>query len=181
MSRRKHHKVATLPPEIVEAVNDMLVKGHTYQQIVNYLGQMGTPVSIASVGRYSKDFLTKFERLRQIRDQAKAIVDSNEDTPGTQLAEATSELALSMIMETLTSLDNLQGEKVTELLKVLPKLADASTKREALKLQFNKGVEAASVRIKEALRKELEADPELMQRVIELVEQSKEQAFNQGK
>ncbi|GBF34132.1 hypothetical protein DCCM_3244 [Desulfocucumis palustris] len=108
-------------------------------------------------------------------------MDSNEDTPGTQLAEATSELALSMIMETLTSLDNLQGEKVTELLKVLPKLADASTKREALKLQFNKGVEAASVRIKEALRKELEADPELMQRVIELVEQSKEQAFNQGK
>lgn len=181
MSRRKHHKVATLPPEVVDAVNEKLVRGHTYEEITAYLMEMGTPVSKSAVGRYGKDFMGKLERLKQVRDQAKAIVESNQDAPGTQLAEATSELALSMIMETLATMDSLQEEKVTELLKVLPKLADASTKREALKLQFNKGVEAASVRIKDSLKKELEADPELLQRVIELVETSTEQVVNQGR
>lgn len=175
MTRRKHHKVAQLPQELVDAVNEMLVRGHTYEEISNWLKQMGAPVSKSAVGRYGKDFHARLERLKQVRDQAKAIVESNMGEPATHLAEATNELALSMIMETLSTLDSLQGEKVTELLKVLPKLADASTRREALKLQFNKGVEAAAIKIKQALKNELAANPELQQRMMELVDQAQAQ------
>ncbi|AEG60028.1 phage protein Gp27 family protein [Desulforamulus ruminis] len=174
MGRRKHHKVAALPPEIVEAVNEMLLQGHTYEEIADYLKNMGTPVSKSAVGRYGKDFHAKFERLKQIRDQAKAIIESNDGAPGTQLAEATTELAISMIMETLSELDGLQGEKVTELLKVLPKLADSGTRREALKLQFNKGAEAALARLKEELKAELNSEPDLLQKMYELADRVKE-------
>lgn len=177
-NRRKHHKVTQLPQELIDAVNERLVKGHTYTEIAEWLRQMGEPISKSAIGRYNKDFSATLDRLKIVRDQAKAIIESNLDVPATHLAEATNELALSMIMETLSSLNSLEGEKVTELLKVLPKLADASTKREALKFQFNKGVEAASVKFKESLKKELEADPELMERVIDLVEKSKEQVCN---
>ncbi|TEB09315.1 phage protein Gp27 family protein [Pelotomaculum propionicicum] len=171
--RRKHHKVAMLPPVLLELVNEKLVAGHTYEEISAWLKQMGEEVSKSAVGRYGKDFNTRLERLKLVREQAKAIIDSNQGEPATHLAEATNELALSMIMETLQNLDNLQGQKVTELLKVLPKLADASTRREALKLQFNKGVETAAARIKESLKGELAANPELQQRMMELVEKAK--------
>lgn len=178
MARRKHHKVTTFPPEVVEEVNNRLVEGHTYAQIVDWLKQMGHQIGTSSLQRYGKDFLARLDRLKQVREQAKAIVESNQDAPGTQLAEAANEMALSMVMETLMALDNpLQEAKVTELLKVLPKLADSATRREALKLQFNKGVEAAAARIKEELSKELKSQPELQQKMAELIEKAKAQVF----
>jgi hypothetical protein len=153
------------------------VEGHTYAQIVEWLKQMGHQLSPMALQRYSKDFLSRLDRLKQIRDQAKAIVESNQGAPGTQLAEAANEMALSMIMETLMAVDNpLADAKVTELLKALPKLADSATRREALKFQFNKGVEAAAARIKEELSKELKVQPELQQRMAELIEKAKIQA-----
>jgi hypothetical protein len=178
--RRKHFKVESLPREVVEAVNEKLVQGYTYQQITDWLGRMGHEVGKSSVARYGKDFLARLERLKVVRDQAKAIVESNADAPGTQLAEAANDLALSMVMETLMSLDDLQGEKVTELLKVLPRLADAATRREALKLQFNRGVEAAMKRIKESIRKEVGSNPELERQLLDLVSQAAEEAKRAG-
>ncbi len=177
MVRRKHHKVTTFPPEVVEEINCRLVEGYTYAKIVEWLKEMGHQLSPMALQRYSKDFLARLDRLKQVREQAKAIVDSNQDAPGTQLAEAANEMALSMVMETLMTLDNpLQEAKVTELLKVVPKLADAATRREALKLQFNKGVEAAAARIKEELSKELKVQPELQRKMAELIEKAKTQA-----
>lgn len=179
MTRRRHSKVTQLPPEVVEAVNKLLVTpGVTYDQVVAWLEEKGHQVSRASVGRYGKDFMGRLERMREIRDKARAIVEDNADRPATEMAEAATDMAMALIMETLTTMDDLQGQKVTELLKVLPKLADSSTRREALKLQFNKGVEAATNKVKEALKKDLEANPELMQRVMELVDRSKEQVFS---
>ena len=154
-----------------------MVEGHTYAQIVVWLKQMGHQLSPMALQRYGKDFLARLDRLKQVREQAKAIVESNQDAPGTQLAEAANEMALSMVMETLMTLDNpLQEAKVTEILKVIPKLADSATKREALKFQFNKGVEAAAAKIKEELSKELKVQPELQQRMVELIEKAKIQA-----
>lgn len=177
--RRKHHKITTFPQEIVEEVNRLLVEGHTYEEVASWLNKMGHEVGKSSVGRYGKDFMARLDRLKVVRDQAKAIVESNQDAPGTQLAEAANELAISMIMETLSELDSLEGQKVTELLKVLPKLADASTRREALKMQFNKGVEAAAAKIMANLKAEIEADPDLQTRMMELVEKSKQQCIDQ--
>ncbi|MEW6423164.1 MAG: phage protein Gp27 family protein [Bacillota bacterium] len=176
MTRRKHHKVATLPAEVVEAVNEMLVRGHTYEEIADWLHQMGTPVSRSAVGRYGKDFLARLERVKLARDQAKAIVESNAGEPGTQLAEATTELAMSMVMETLVSLDEKDGKKVVELLKVIPRLADSATRRESLKFQFNRGVDAAVNRFKEQLRKEIGSNhPELEKQIFAILDQVADQ------
>lgn len=172
MTRRKHHKVTTFPSEIVEEVNNRLVEGHTYAQIVDWLKQMGHQIGTSSLQRYGKDFLARLDRLKQVREQAKAIVESNQDAPGTQLAEAASEMALSMVMETLMALDNpLQEAKVTELLKVLPKLADSATRREALKLQFNKGVEAAVKKLKAEIQREIGSNPGLKEQICGIIDQ----------
>jgi len=50
-SRRKHHKVTTFPQEIKEAVNNQLVAGKTYQEVVDWLNQMGHTIGWSSVQR----------------------------------------------------------------------------------------------------------------------------------
>lgn len=170
MNRRKHHKVGQLSPDLVEAVNKLLVDGVTYEDIAQWLKEKGHQVGKSSVGRYGKDFMSRLERMREIRDKARAIVADNADRPATEMAEAATDMAMAMIMETLTTMDDFQGQKVTELLKVLPKLADSSTRREALKLQFNKGVEAAARKIREELPKEIQAAPEIKVQIDALIE-----------
>ena len=77
-NRRSQSKIVReLPPELVETINNMLVReGLTYQQVTDYLKEQGHNISRSSVGRYGKNFADRMERLRVIREQAKTIVES---------------------------------------------------------------------------------------------------------
>lgn len=172
--RRKHHKIAGLPKEIVEAVNKLFVDGKTYEEISAWLTEMGNPVSKSSVGRYGKDFISRLDRLRLVKDQAKAIVETDPDAPATEMHEAANQLAVQLIMETLMNVPNLEGAKVTELFKALSLLERSAVAREKLKYEFNKGVEAGLAKLKEELKAELNSDPELLQRLYELADKVKE-------
>lgn len=175
--RRSHPKILDLPEELVQTVNNLLTDGTTYDDVVAFLKNHGHEISRSSVGRYGKNFLARLERLKVVRDQAKAIIDDNPDRPSTEVAEAANLLGTQVIMERLMELelDDLQGEKVTELLKALSQLERSAVSREKLKFEFTRGVDAATTKIKEALRKELASKPELMRQVIDLVDQTKEQ------
>ncbi|MBE3574553.1 MAG: DUF3486 family protein [Firmicutes bacterium] len=151
MARRKHPKVATLPLELQEAIHQRLLEGWTYRDITDWLNEKGHAVSKSAIGRYGKDFHQKLERVKILRDQARAIMESNAEAPATELAEATSQLAVSLIMETLMQLDDLQGAKVTELLKVLPKLEQSGVLRERLKLEYRKKAETVVSGLDDAL------------------------------
>lgn len=173
---RKHYKVEGLPQGIVDAVNRQLVDGRTYDDIVAWLNDMGHEVSRSSVGRYGKDFMSKLQRLKIVKEQAKAIVEVNPDAPATEMAEAANQLATQLIMELLMELDldDLRGAKVTEVLKSLAKLETSSVRREKLKFDFNRGVDAAAAKIKEALRAEVAADPDLTAKLAAIVDQQVE-------
>lgn len=168
-ARRKHHKIPrVLPPDLVEAVNRKLVEGHTYQEIADWLGQMGHQVGKSSVGRYGKEFLTRLERLRQVRDQARVIIDEGQGAPATELHEATNQLAIQLIMETLLQLDTVQGEKVADLLKALAQLEKSAVAREGLKLDYRQKVDKAVKQIEETGKKK-GLDPETLALIKEQV------------
>lgn len=177
-SRRKHSKVEGLPPEIVAAVNEKLTEHHTYDEIAAWLKQLGHGVSKSSIGRYGKDFLTRLERLRVVRDQARAIVETDPDAPATEMAEAANQLALQMIMELLMKLpeDALQEAKLTEVLKALANLERSAVAREKLKYEFHRGVDAAVAAVKAELKKEMARRPDLMEQMYALVEQAAQRA-----
>lgn len=172
--RRKHHKIAGLPKEIVEAVNKLFVDGKTYEEISAWLTEMGNPVSKSSVGRYGKDFISRLDRLKLVKDQAKAIVQTDPDAPATEMHEAANQLAVQLIMETLINVPDLKGAKITELFKALSLLERSAVAREKLKYEFNKGVGAGLAKLKEELKAELNSDPELLQRLYELADKVKD-------
>lgn len=168
--RRKHHKITTFPPEIVEAVNKQLVAGKTYAELADWLSKMGHHIGASSIHRYGSDFLSKLEKLKLIKDQAKAIIESNADTPATEMAEAASQLALQHITEKLMEIDGLDDVKITELFKSIALLERSATSREKLKFDFDKGLRAATNKIKEMLQAEITGDPELLARLTEHVD-----------
>lgn len=148
--RRKHSKInRELPAELVVEINAKLVEGHTYQEIADWLSQMGHQVSKSAVGRYGKDFLTRLERLKQVREQARAIIEDSGDRPATEMHEAANELAVQLIMETLMQVENLEGEKISELLKALAQLERSAVSRENLKLEYQKKVQQAVSKIEQ--------------------------------
>lgn len=171
--RRKHYKLETLPPEVVEAVNSKLAGGFTYREVTDWLNRLGHEVGKSSVARYGKDFLSRLDRLRVVKEQAKTIVQSNPDAPATEMAEAANQLSMQLIMEFLMKVDtgDLEEAKVTEIFKALARLESSGVNREKLKFTFNKGVETAAARIKEALKGEVASDPELVSRLNSIVDQ----------
>lgn len=168
-ARRRHSKITTeLPPEVVEAVNALLVQGKTYQEITNYLTGMGHAVSKSSVGRYGKDFMARLERLRIVKDQARAIVEESGDRPATEIHQAANELAVQLIMETLMQVPDLEGEKISEILKALAQLERSAVSRENLKLDYQKRVNQAVSKIEETA-KATGLDPETLKIIKEQV------------
>ena len=137
-NRRKHARITTeLPKSLIQAINERLVAGETYESIAAYLRERGHDISKSSVGRYGKDFLSKLERLRIVKEQARTIMTEGKDGPALEMTEAATQLALQLIMERLVA---------------------------------GRVVEAAVARIKESLQEELQKTPEILERLVAMVD-----------
>lgn len=170
-NRRKHFKINTYPSELQEAINKKITEGHTYHQIADWLGNMGHAISHTAVANYSKEFLSKLERIRIVKEQAKVIVTETGDGPATHMAEAASTLAMQLVMEVLNDADKgkLEKEKITDVLKAMAQLERSAVARESLKLQYQKKVDVAFKKLREEIWQELGTNPELYDKVIAYV------------
>lgn len=160
MANRAHSKIAQLPVEVREAVDDLLVGGITYEEITAKLREMGHDVSRSAIGRYGKDFHSRLERLKLVRAQARAVTAQTEGE-GLELEEASSQLLLQYLMEFLFEVDvkDESGEINPALVASLPKLMSAVAKiqksgvaREAFKSDVRKKIQAAARKVKETAR-----------------------------
>lgn len=55
-NRRACGKIDKLPPDLKDTVDQMLVSGQTYREIVSYLADNGEQLSQAAVSRYASRF-----------------------------------------------------------------------------------------------------------------------------
>jgi len=170
-NRRATSRIAReLPPDLRDQLNSRLTDGrYTYDDITEWLGELGFAISRSAVGRYGAGFLARLERLKRSREQARTIVETNNGKPGTEMVEAAHLLAVDLVTEKLLITEDLEGADVVDILNVLAKLEASATKREALKLQHDRGVTAAEKRIQAQLRAELQAHPELAERLSTVV------------
>jgi len=159
---RKRYKVQELPEALREAINRRIVEGRTYDEIARWVEQMAQTgaspaVSRSALARYGKDFLARLERVKQVSEQAKAIL-SETDAPGMELEEAASKLFAQMLMETLLDLEDLKGQKISDLLYAFGKIQASSVSRERLKSEIRKKAEKAVKKIEEKVGKGLSAE-----------------------
>ncbi len=167
--RRKHSKIDDLPDEIVSAINDAIVnKRKTYKEIEQWLKADGYDIHQSSLQRYGKNFLAKLERITQAREQAKTIIETSSGLK-TEMAEATSTVAFQILMDMLINADEVDKDTL-QAIKTLATLERSTVAREKLKLEYDKGVSAAIDEVKKELQKELENYPELIEKMLNIVD-----------
>jgi DNA-binding transcriptional ArsR family regulator len=137
---RTHSRIEReLPAEVRREVDRLLVEGNaTYDEIADYLTGRGYDISRSAVGRYGRDFLGQYQRLKIIEDKSRVLISEAGD--GLPLEEAAGKLIVQKILEVLMS-----GEydvlEVPRLVSDFAKLQSSTVLRERLKMEFQKTVE----------------------------------------
>lgn len=144
--------------------------GKTYQEITDHINAMGADVSRSSVNRYGQKFVARMEKLRMFQDQARVIVENTKDRPALETAEAANQMAIQTILEAVLEMDDLKGAKATELFKSLALLERSAVQREKLKLDVTKSLELAVRQIKNELQAELIKQPEVLAKIVTIVD-----------
>ena len=88
MANRKHSKIDALPDELRLAVEDMLMTGSTYNDIVKFLKENEQSVSIAAVCRYARAFNANLEQLRMANENFRNMMDEINRYPDLDTTEA---------------------------------------------------------------------------------------------
>lgn len=152
MERRKHHKLAEFPPELVGAVNDLLQKGATYAEVTAYLVDRGAAIGKSSVARYAKEFQARLDRLGVVKDRLRAI---QEEVGGDALMmqDATTQLALHQVAEHLLKLDSLGDVNPVQLMKALALLNSSSVQVRKYQEEQRKKAQEAASQVKDVAKK----------------------------
>lgn len=177
MAKKRSHSIITkLPDEIRQAIDRKILAGVEYQDIADWINSMGVDISRSSVNRYGQRFMSKMEKLRLAREQAKIVLENAKDSPALEGVEAASHMAVQVIMEKLLEMDDIKDAKSTDVFKALALLERSAVQREKLKFDFNNGVDAAVKQIKAALQLELHKQPELFKRLSMIVDAKADEA-----
>jgi len=132
--RRKHGRIRDeLSPEIREQVDRLLIEDATYEQITAFVKERGFEIGRSVIGRYGKDFLENYRRLRIVEDQSKTLVSQAGE--GMVLEEAGSKIFAQMIIEALLT-GKIDVAESPRIIGDFAKLQASSVLRERLKKEY---------------------------------------------
>ena len=112
-NRRAVGKIDRLPPNLKDTVDQMLVSGQTYREIVTYLATNGETLSQAAVSRYAQRFLASAQQLRIAQENFRMILTETDRYPDLDPAEAILRLATQKIFDAIAALDESQMEDIS--------------------------------------------------------------------
>lgn len=97
-NRRACGKIDKLPSDLKDTVDQMLVSGQTYREIVSYLAENGEQLSQAAVSRYASRFLANAQQLRIAQENFRMILTETERYPELDPAEAILRMASQKVL-----------------------------------------------------------------------------------
>lgn len=171
---RKHSVIDSLPDNQKDIVEQMLLAGRTYSEVVEYLAEHEVQLSISSVCRYARNMAEDAERLRIAQENFRVLTEEMRRYPDLDTTEAIIRLASQSVFRALASTPEEQWETVKpgELLRQANGLIKAAAYKNRLDIQSKTDTEAAMDSIKtmvfEAMSRER---PELYQDVKAFLEQ----------
>jgi len=176
-NRRRHFKVELFPKDLVEAINNKLADGWTYARITDYINKEGYAISDSAIERYGKNFNERLRQIKLFREQAKAIISETGDRPATEAFEAANTLATQLITESLLDVNKgqLEKEKLTDIFRALAQISKSAASLEGVKVQANKKMNTAFKKLRTRLERDIEKDPELLDKVLKHLDEVKKE------
>ena len=108
-----------LPPETKDTVDQMLIGGRPYREIVEYLAEHEIAISQQSVCRYARRFLVSVEQLRIGQENMRMLMQEMEQYPELDTTEAILRVATNNVFSAITAVpaESWEGIDPTKLLK----------------------------------------------------------------
>lgn len=141
-ARSRNGKVARLPKAVRDRLNDMLLDGFSYNQIIESLGPDAKDVNEDNLSKWRtggyQDWLRDQQRIDEIRARQEFALDLVCHNEGNQLHQATLQIAATNLCELLVDLDpasqreELQKnpDKYARLLNAISRLSDGELRRD---------------------------------------------------
>ncbi len=176
MGNRKHSKIDNLPEELRIAVEEMLLTGSTYSDIVQFLKENEQSVSVASVCRYARAFNANVEQLRMANENFKNMMDEINRYPDLDTTEAIIRIASGNVFNRLANAEEQDWDevKLDKLLKETNALIRATAYKKRIDLQNKEIKETAIDEMKGLMFQEMAKDnPELYKMVVNYLNDKK--------
>lgn len=180
MEKRKRSigKVDRLPPPLKDTVEQMLLTGCTYKEIVAFLKVNGEEMSQMAICTYARKYLATVEMINVAQNNFSMLMEEMNRYPDLDTSEALIRLASHHVMNALTSIDDEQMKEipVDKLIKETNGLIRAAAYKKRIELQnqegYETGLEAVRSLVFEAMAKE---KPDLYKQVNEFLSQKKKE------
>lgn len=125
-----------------------------------------------SIRRIIKSHEEEIEDAKKAVEAAKAMAEVLKDTPGTEASEAMIMQISSLIAKDIRQIDSLEFENPAELCAAATRLADSQVKLSTYRTKAIKALDKAKEELKKELKKEVQSDPELLERLIAIVDKA---------
>lgn len=101
--RRASGTIDKLQPEMRDTVDQMLLAGDSYREIVEYLEAHEVQLSQMSVCRYARKFLANAEQLKMAQENMRMVMTEMERYPNLDTTEAILRVASNNVFNALSS------------------------------------------------------------------------------
>lgn len=175
---RKHSKIDKLPSSIKEAVEQMILNGDTYSEIVEYIKSNDLEISIASVCRYAKSLNANLMKIKMVQENFRALNEQLEKYPEMDTTGAIIRLASHSMLESLQNTDKEKWAEVSpdKIIRNVAGLVRASAYKSKIDLEnketWEQGFDAVKDTVFLAMQKE---NPDLYKQVAEFLDSKKEE------
>lgn len=177
--RRSNGKVDKLPDALRDTVDQMLLTGQSYREIVEYLAEHEIKLSQMAVSNYANKYLASVEQLQLSQENMKIMMEELDKYPNLDVTEGLLRVASNNLFNALTAMpdegwDGLSPEK---LLKQAAALARATAYKKRVDQQLKSETEAA-LDAGQSLAFEVIAKkhPELYGQLVKVIREEKERA-----
>lgn len=180
MANRKHSIIDDLEPALKETVEQMLLNGATYSEIVQYLKQNDVGISIASVCRYARAFNANVQMLSIAQENFRRMMDEMDKYPNLDTTEAIIRLSSQNVLNAIanTTEEDWKDVSVDKMLKETNGLIRAAAYKKRIDIQnqdtYESGLEAVKSLVFEAMAKE---KPDLYKQVNEFLNKKKQEGM----
>lgn len=145
MARRTAGKIDKLPPELKEAVEQMLLVTAPYLDIVEYLANNEVQLSAMTVCRYARRYLGAVEQLKFAQENMQMLLAEMEKHPNLDSSEAILRMASQNVFNAILAVpkEKWEGMEPEKLLNQATGLIRATSTKRKTDAQLKTDKEAA--------------------------------------
>ncbi len=174
--RRRMGKVDKLSPSLKSDVEQMLLTGATYKEIVAYLKANGEQMSQMAISTYAKKYRATVEMLTVAQTNFNSLMDEMNKYPDMDTSEALIRLSSHHLLNTLSTLsdEDLKAVPVDKLIRETNSLIRSASYKKRIQIQNQEVLDNAVDEVKSLLFELMKKEkPELYKQVSEFLNDKK--------